>query len=156
MVPSFRYLVVAYLTFPLIAAATIFIAFLLLGELGFSTDRAKIGCLGLLFATTFLPYAQNQEENSLIFLMAITGVYLLFRWLATDSTLALVLGTICFGFNILIRHHDRLRHFLSVAFFPHVACLTRERIGQGRCRAGAAHAAFHRRIGAGLRDFRRT
>jgi hypothetical protein len=99
----FRSLIVAYLTFPLIAAATIFVAFRLLRELGFSTGRAIIGCLGLLFASTFLPYCQNQEENSVLFLMVITGTYLLLSWLQTDSVLPLVLGATSFGINLLVR-----------------------------------------------------
>jgi hypothetical protein len=99
----FRYLVVAYLVFPLIAAATIFFAFRLLTELGFSPNRAQIGCLGLLFGCTFLPYCQNQEDNSLLFLCFIAGTHLQLRWLETDSTGQLVVGTGCLGFNLLVR-----------------------------------------------------
>jgi hypothetical protein len=100
---GFRCLVVAYLTFPLIAAATLVVAYRLLEELGFSPVRAVLGCLGLLFGSTFLVYCQDQQENSLIMLLVTTGTYLLLRWLDTDSMRDLVLGIACFASNLLIR-----------------------------------------------------
>jgi hypothetical protein len=99
----FRVLVVAYLTFPLLAAATMIVAFRFLRELGFSDDRAVLGCLGLLLASTFFYYCQDQQENSLIFFLSIAGIYQWLVWLRTDSTRALILGAASLGATLLVR-----------------------------------------------------
>jgi len=99
----FRYLLIAYLTFPLLTGLTLFFAFRLLKELEVSSDRAVLGCLGLLFASTFLPYSQNQEENSLLIALVVSGIYVLLRWLKTARLPQLVIGTACFGGNVLVR-----------------------------------------------------
>ena len=59
----FRFAVVAYLTFPIIAAVTLVYVFRLLKELGFSSDHAVLGCVGLLVGSTFLKYMQEREEQ---------------------------------------------------------------------------------------------
>ncbi len=99
----FRFAVVAYLTFPMIAAVTLVYVFWLLKELGFSGNHAVLGCVGLLVGSTFLKYMQEQEESSLTFLLAAMGATHLLRWLRTESTESLLAGTSSLGFNLLVR-----------------------------------------------------
>ena len=94
---------VAYATFPLIALATILVALRLLRELGFSEAACGWGCLGLLFASTFLTYCQSHQENSLIFLMALLGALGLLRWARGGSPRWLVAAGLALGFNFLVR-----------------------------------------------------
>lgn len=95
--------IVAYLTFIPINILSIIISFNLLKTSGFDNKKSIYGTLGLLFCTTFLPYAQTHQENSLLFLTTSIGYLLNLKWIISNSSLLLFLGACALGFNILIR-----------------------------------------------------
>lgn len=94
---------VSYLTFPLLNACTVVLAYRLLTELQFSAIESELGAIGLLFGTSFLPYAQIQQENSLIFFSLIGGFLGNILWLRTHDWRHLCLGTSCLGWALLAR-----------------------------------------------------
>ncbi len=94
---------ISYLTFPLFDSCTILLAFYLLLELQFSSTAAALGALGLFFCTTFLPYAQVQQENTLMFFSLIGGFLGCLIWFRTDKILSLCLASFCLGWGLLVR-----------------------------------------------------
>lgn len=95
--------IVSYLTFSLINILSIIASFQLLKKLEFNTKQSIYGALSLLFCTSFLHYSQTQQENSLDFLMTISGYLFHLLWLGSNSVLYLYLGLLPLGFNLLIR-----------------------------------------------------
>lgn len=95
--------IVAYLTFPTINILSIIISFRFLQNLGFSNRQSIFGALGFLFGTSFLAYAQSHQENSLIFLMTMSGYLLNLVWVISNSSSLLFLGACALGFNLLVR-----------------------------------------------------
>lgn len=95
--------IVSYLTFPLINILAIIVSFQFLKKLEFNVKQAVIGSLSLLFCTSFLHYSQTHQENSLDFLMTISGYLFHLLWLTSNSTLYLCLGIAALGFNVLVR-----------------------------------------------------
>jgi len=94
---------IGYLTFPLFDACTVLLAYYLLLELRFARTAAALGALGLFFGTSFLPYAQFQEENTLMFFSLIGGLLGCLIWLRTDKIWPLCLGAFSLGWGLLVR-----------------------------------------------------
>jgi hypothetical protein len=88
-------------TFVCVLAVLMCARFLLL--LGFTVEQSIAGALTLLFATTFLHYTQNLMENNLILLLTLTGFCFQYEWAKTNSTKALVIGSLALGANFLVR-----------------------------------------------------
>src|SRR3981189_2998604 len=101
--PSIRSIVASISTNMLLNVLTAFVAFHLLGLLGFSTRESIAGTLALLCATTHLHYAQNMTENNYIFLLTLAGFALQYKWLVTGSRRALFWGSTALGLNLLTR-----------------------------------------------------
>jgi hypothetical protein len=101
--PSIRDIVVSVSTNILINVSTAFVAFHLLGLLGFSVRESIAGTLALICATTHLHYAQNLTENNYILLLTITGFALQYKWLITGNWRALFWGSAALGLNLLTR-----------------------------------------------------
>ncbi len=108
--------IVSYLTFSLINILAIVASFQFLKKLDFNTKQATYGALSLLFCTSFLHYSQTHQENSLDFLMTISGYLLHLLWLGSNSVLFLWLGLSTLGFNLLIRLPLAINS-ISVAIF---------------------------------------
>ncbi len=94
---------VTYLTFIPINVLSIIISFLFLQHLGFNKGQSLCGAMGLLFGTMFLAYAQSHQENSLMFLLTLSGYLLNLVWITSNSAFFLFLGACALGFNILVR-----------------------------------------------------
>src|SRR5271167_900973 len=120
--PAIRSIVVSISTNILINVLTAFVAFRLLGLLGFSTRESVGGTLGLLCATTHLHYAQNMTENNYILLLTITGFALQYRWLTAGNRRALFWGSAALGLNLLTRITTAL-DILAAACFLLLATL---------------------------------
>ena len=101
--PSIRDIVVSVSTNILINVSTAFVAFHLLGLLGFCVRESIAGTLALMCATTHLHYAQNLTENNYILLLTITGLALQYKWLITGNWRALFWGSAALGLNLLTR-----------------------------------------------------
>lgn len=71
-----RPVLVCLLTFPFLAALILVSSFVLLQRVGFTNEVAALGSLGLQFATGHLAYTQSHQENSLLLLLAVSGLAL--------------------------------------------------------------------------------
>ena len=95
---------VAFLTFPLLAAANALLAYTVLRRIGgFSERVAAYGVLGWVFGTTFLHYAQVHFENSLDLGLCLVVALAAFHWAESGSRRALALAGVAAGFNVLTR-----------------------------------------------------
>jgi hypothetical protein len=135
---------VSYLTFPLLNACTVVLAYRLLMELGFSATESELGAIGLLFGTSFLPYAQIQQENSLMFFSLIGGLLGNIRWLRTHDWRHLCLGAGCLGWGLLVRLPCIFDAF-AVALFMLFSIMGRK---QGRKEKLAESARFILQFGS--------
>lgn len=108
--------IVSYLTFSLINILAIVVSFQFLKKLDFNTKQATYGALSLLFCTSFLHYSQTHQENSLDFLMTISGYLFHLLWLGSNSILFLWIGLSASGFDLLIRLPLAINS-ISVAIF---------------------------------------
>lgn len=95
--------IVAYLTFTPINLFSIIISLFFLRCLGFNNKQSIFGSLTLLFGTSFLAYAQMHQENSLLFLITLSGYTLSVMWFLSGSELILLLSAFILGFGILVR-----------------------------------------------------
>jgi hypothetical protein len=100
---SFEQALVSLLTFPLLSACTVVIAFLLLLELEFSMLPALYGVLAFFFGTTFLHYTQVHQENSQLVFLVIAACYMHLLWLKQKRILPLVIGSGLLGVSLLFR-----------------------------------------------------
>jgi hypothetical protein len=99
-----RIAAVAYMTFPIIDAMAIAVAFHLLCALGLRIGSSAVGALGLLLLTSFLHYSQNHQENNLMLLCTLTLYWSAAKWSSEARTWPwVVLGAFAAGFNLLIR-----------------------------------------------------
>ena len=95
--------IVSYLTFTPINVLSIIISFFFIRNLGFNNRQSIFGSLTLLFGTSFLSYAQVHQENSLLFLLTLSGYALSLKWVLTGSKFILSLSALALGFGILVR-----------------------------------------------------
>ncbi len=98
-----RAAIVAYLTFIPINVFSVIISFFFICNLGFNNKQSIFGTLTLLFGTSFLAYAQTHQENSLLFLVTLSGYALSLKWILTGSKFNLLLSAMALGFGILVR-----------------------------------------------------
>jgi hypothetical protein len=101
--PGIRQIVVSYSTNILVCVLTVLVCMRWLRLLEFTANQAIAGALMLLFGTTFLHYTQNMMENSLIFLLTLTGLTFQYEWLRTGRIGPLAIGSLAIGANLLIR-----------------------------------------------------
>jgi hypothetical protein len=95
---------VAFGTFPLIAALNAVLGYLLLRRLGgFERRVAVLGVLAWLFTTTVLPYSQAHYENSLDLFCSLVIVLATFRWAKDGQRWALAAAALASGLNVLVR-----------------------------------------------------
>ena len=116
---------ISYLTFPLLNAVTAVLVYFLLLELKFSTTESVLGVLAVVFATSFLPYAQIQQEISLMFFSLIGGFLGNILWLRTGKFQYLCFGVLVLGWGFLVRVPCIIDAF-TVAVFVMVSILWRE------------------------------
>ena len=121
---------VSYLTFPLLNAISAVLAYLLLLELSFTSTEAVVGVLALVFGTSFLPYAQIQQENSLIFFALIGGFLGNILWLRTHKIKYLCFGVFCLGWSLLVRVPCILDAFTVAMFCAVSILLGKEEVGK--------------------------
>ncbi len=95
--------IVAYLVFPVISMLAVLVCYRLLLLLGFLSRQSLLGAIGLLFCTTFFHYTQHNQENSLLFLSFISGIYFIAKWQQQGKPGHLILGAVIPGYSILIR-----------------------------------------------------
>jgi hypothetical protein len=100
---NIRQTIVLNLTFPLLSAMTVAIAFLLLTELSFGLRVSLLGALFFYFGTTFLHYSQIHQENSQLIFLNICGYYMLLKWVKYRRFLFLFIGSALFGTLLLFR-----------------------------------------------------
>jgi len=101
--PTIRNIVVTYGTNGLVCVLSILVCFRFLLRLGFTVNQAVAGALTLLFGTTFLHYTQNMMENNLILLLTLTGILFQYEWLRTGRRRSLLIGSMAFAANLMIR-----------------------------------------------------
>jgi len=101
--PTVRNIVVTYETNGLVCVLSILVCFRFLLRLGFTVNQAAAGGLTLLFGTTFLHYTQNMMENNLILLLTLTGICFQYEWLRTGRRQPLLVGSMAFAANLMIR-----------------------------------------------------
>jgi hypothetical protein len=98
-----QFVLVSYLTFPLVNALAVLYGFMLLRRLGFGEGRAALGALSLLFLTTLLWHVQNNQDNPLQLLLVLAGLYHVLGWVETRSAASLAAASLALGFNLLVR-----------------------------------------------------
>ena len=101
--PTVRNIVVTYSTNTLICVLGILVCFRFLQRLGFTVNQSVGGALALLFGTTFLHYTQNMMENNLILLLTLTGISFQYHWLRTGRWSSLLIGSLAFAANLMVR-----------------------------------------------------
>jgi hypothetical protein len=94
---------VSYATFPLLNSISICLACGVLRELNFSARDSILGALAVLFGTTFMVYAQAQQENSLMLFCLLLGVWGNLRWLRLGQWRYFLLGVCAVGYGLLVR-----------------------------------------------------
>jgi hypothetical protein len=123
--PTIRSIIVSIGNNILINVLTAFVAFRLLGQLGFSLRQSVAGTLGLLCATSHLHYAQNMTENNYILLLTMTGFAMQHRWFIAGDRSALFLGSTALGLNLLTRITTALDIFGIVCFLMFATLFSR-------------------------------
>ena len=108
--------VVSLITFPLICAATIALFFELLTELGFSRNESIGGSLGILYASTFLFYSKNHQENSLLLFCFVASATSILKWCDSGARRYLVFASAAAGFMVLTRLTTLLDCFALAVF----------------------------------------
>ena len=101
--PGVRSIIVSYSTNILVNVLTALLAFRFLRQLRFGVRESIWGVVALLFCTTHLHYTQNMMENNYILLLTLVGFSYQYEWLRTQSTRALLIGSIALGLNLLTR-----------------------------------------------------
>jgi hypothetical protein len=94
---------VGYLTFPLISAAAVAFAILILGRLGFSDGQSLAGGTAVFFCTSLFPYTQIHQENSCLLLLTLISFYGVLSWWKTDTGSYLMMTGAALGLSILMR-----------------------------------------------------
>jgi hypothetical protein len=87
----------------LVAAIALLAARRLLAELGFSPPQARAAALALLFATTFLHYTQESQENNLLLACQLSALVVLCRWHRAEKLRHSALAGAILGFGLLTR-----------------------------------------------------
>ncbi len=101
--PTIRNIVVTYSTNTLICVLSVLVCFRFLRQLHFTVNQAVAGALALLFGTTFLHYTQNMMENNLILLLTLAGMCFQYQWLQTGSRASLLIGSMAFAADLMVR-----------------------------------------------------
>ena len=101
--PRQRFLVVEYLTFPVINGLVVAAAAAFLIAAGFTAYAAAAGAIALTLCSTLLWHFQNNQENPLQFLLVLVALTAALRWTESGSRRWLVLMGACLGFDLLIR-----------------------------------------------------
>jgi len=94
---------VGYITFPLISAAVVAFAILILRRLGFSDGQSLAGGIAIFFCTSLFHYTQNHQENSCLLLLALISFYGVLSWWKTGTAAYLMMSGAALGLSILIR-----------------------------------------------------
>jgi hypothetical protein len=95
---------VAFATFPALAAVNAVLGYVLLCRLGgFAARHAALGVLAWLLATTVLPYSQMHFENSLELCLGLVIAVGTFRWAKGGGPAVLVAVGLATGLNVLTR-----------------------------------------------------
>jgi hypothetical protein len=98
-----RETLVGYVTFPLISAAAVALAVLVLRRLGFSGSQSVAGGITLFFCTSAFPYTQIHQENSYLLLLDLTSIYGVLSWFKTGAAAYLAMTGAAIGLSILTR-----------------------------------------------------
>ena len=114
--PTVRNIVVTYSTNTLICVLSVLVCFGFLRRLRFTVNQSVVGALALLFGTTFLHYTQNMMENNLILLLTLSGICFQYDWLRTGSRGSLLLGSVAFAANLMVRVTTVLDIFVVTVF----------------------------------------
>jgi hypothetical protein len=96
-------LFVAYSVSALLCILGVLASFRMLRLFEFTSREAAAGSLALLFATTFLHYTQNMQENNYVLLLTLAGLGYQYEWAKTGSKRALLYGCLACGTNLLTR-----------------------------------------------------
>ena len=124
LLTKIRSSIVSYLTFAPINVLSIIIGFFFIRDLSFNNKQSIFGTLTLLFGTSFLAYAQTHQENSLLFLVTLSGYALSLKWILTGSKFMLLLSAMALGFGVLVRITG-IFDILSVFLFVFLLLLSR-------------------------------
>ena len=114
--PTVRNIAVTYSTNTLICVLCVLVCFRFLRRLRFTVNQSAAGALALLFGTTFLHYTQNMMENNLILLLTLSGICFQYDWLRTGSGRSLLLGSMAFAANLMVRVTTVLDIFAATVF----------------------------------------
>jgi hypothetical protein len=101
--PKVREALVGYLTFPVISAAALAVAVLVLRRLEFSGGQSMAGGIALFFGTSLFPYTQIHQENSCLVLLDLIGFYGVLSWATTRTGSYLAMTGAALGLSILMR-----------------------------------------------------
>jgi len=96
-------IIVTYLTFPLTSALIVMLVYALLLRLGFGAAVAGLGSLGTFWCTSLLPYTKINQENSLLLLCTLAGMWAVAAGVATGRYRWWVLAGFATGFGLLTR-----------------------------------------------------
>lgn len=96
--------IVAFATFPIIAAANVALAYRVLRCIGrFDRKAAALGTLAWLFGTTVLTYMQLHFENSLDLCLSLVAALGAFAWATSGRRAPLAAAAIATGLDVLVR-----------------------------------------------------
>jgi hypothetical protein len=101
--PGWRFLIVAYLAFPLINGACVATSYALLMRLGFDRRTSLVGTFCLLSCTTLLWHFQNNQENPLHLLLIMGALCAALSCRRGDQRRGLTLAFAIAGFAVLLR-----------------------------------------------------
>jgi Dolichyl-phosphate-mannose-protein mannosyltransferase len=93
-------------TFPVIIGLSLILSFQVLRLLGFGAANALAATMLLALATSFLVYTQVAQENSLMYLCYVAGIFFLLRSERGNWRRNLFLAGACAGFSLLIKLTD--------------------------------------------------
>ena len=111
-----REVIVELIVFPLLAALGALLSFMIAVELGTTTRAALFCTLGFIFCTSFLPYTQINQENSLLFVTTTLGIYSGLRWLRTGGIGALATLSAALGLGLTVRA-TAIVDFVAIGLF---------------------------------------
>jgi hypothetical protein len=134
--PRHRFIAAQYLTFPIVNGLIVAAAALLLATLGFGMFAASAGALSLAFCSTLLWHFQNNQENTLQFLLVLVGLTSALRWTETGRARWLAVMGVSLGFDLLIRLPNAI-DVLLVSLVPLLAMPRRKGYIRDYCRYAA-------------------
>ncbi len=101
--PDSRFILTAWLLFPLINGSVFAVAWYALRELGFTCRKSTMGIVIFILTTTILFHFQNNQENPMMLSCALGTIVAICRWDKTRSLAWLNLACALQAWNVIVR-----------------------------------------------------